>query len=238
MAAITRPLSLGEILDRTVQLYRRNFLLLAGISVPPAACIVAISGVASIFLSNRALALAGAGRVGAAGHPTPPDPTQLMVIGLVAIAFFFIGLPIILGVFAIAFSALNFAACQVNRGDPATIRASYGYAFGHFWRHIGILFLQSLFAGIIPYFVLTVLVVFAAGMAAALSVGSGAGNWMMPLLVVLLAVVVLVWVVGSVLIWLRLSLAYPISVAENQRAWPSARAPEAASLSCSCSSLS
>jgi hypothetical protein len=40
MESNLRPLTLGEILDRTIQLYRTNFLLFAGISTPsmPACC--------------------------------------------------------------------------------------------------------------------------------------------------------------------------------------------------------
>jgi hypothetical protein len=221
MPAIPRPLSLGEILDRTVQIYRRNFLLLAGIAAPPAACIVAVTGAASVFLSNRAFALAGPGKIGIAAGPSSMADPQMLLLGLAAGLFFLIGLPLLLGVFAIALAALNYAASRVNRGEPATIQASYGYAFRHFWRHIGILFLQFLFAGIIPYFVLAVVVVFAAGVAAALGGRSGQGGAMMALFVVLLVLVMIAWLAVSVLIWLRFSLAYPVSVGENQNAWPS-----------------
>ena len=53
MAVGTQPLTLGEILDRTVQLYRRNFLLLVGIAAPPAAVMALVTGavVICLFLS-------------------------------------------------------------------------------------------------------------------------------------------------------------------------------------------
>ncbi|WP_263350043.1 hypothetical protein [Acidicapsa acidisoli] len=50
-----------------------------------------------------------------------------------------------------ALSALSHAASHLNRGESPTIRASYGYVFRHFLRHIGVLFFQSLFGGIIPF---------------------------------------------------------------------------------------
>ena len=50
-----RPLSLGEILDRTFTLYRRNFLLFAGISAIPQTLVLALNVIALLF-GNRAAA--------------------------------------------------------------------------------------------------------------------------------------------------------------------------------------
>ena len=47
-----RPLTLGEILDRTFTLYRRNFLLFAGISAIPQTLLLAFN-VISLLLANR-----------------------------------------------------------------------------------------------------------------------------------------------------------------------------------------
>ena len=55
-----------------------------------------------------------------------------MMIGLVTIAFLIVGIPILLGVFAVALSALNYTASQINRGEAVTIRGSYGFAFKNF----------------------------------------------------------------------------------------------------------
>jgi hypothetical protein len=43
MSETLRPSTLGEILDRTAQLYRRNFWLFAGVAALPIAIIVAVS---------------------------------------------------------------------------------------------------------------------------------------------------------------------------------------------------
>ncbi len=60
MAALDlRPLSLGEILDRTFTLYRRNFLLFLGISAIPQLLILAVN-LAQLLLLGRSAAVAGA----------------------------------------------------------------------------------------------------------------------------------------------------------------------------------
>jgi hypothetical protein len=220
MAASMRPLTLGEILDRTVQLYRHNFLLLVGIAVPASALMVAMTGSVVIFLSSQASALTLPGKPGQIGQPPVLSPETMMTFGLVFFLFFVVGIPLILGVFAMALSALSYAANQVNRGEPTTIRASYGFAFRNFWRHIGVFFFQTLLAGIVPLGVLSVLIIVGA-ILAALVARSGAGNTLAPLSVVLLVLLFIAWIVASALIWLRVSLAYPVSVVENKKAWHS-----------------
>jgi len=76
MAASTRPLTLGEILDRTVQLYRRNFPLFAGISFPPSAIYVLVTGVWAIYITSQMPALR-------TGTPNaPPDMQAMLALGL------------------------------------------------------------------------------------------------------------------------------------------------------------
>ena len=217
MAAGTRPLTLGEILDRTVQLYRRNFLLLAGIAVPAAALIMVISGIAVIFLSSHTIGLAQAGQ---GGQVSPQVYQEMLRIGLAACLFFVVGMPIILGVLSIALAAMTFAATQLNRGETVSIQSAYSFAFQRFWRFVGVLFLQALFAWVIPYMAMGAVIVVGA-ILIALIAHPGAGSQMAPLFVVLLVLLILVWLVVSILIWLRLSLAFPASVAEDQKAWPS-----------------
>jgi len=216
MAAGMRPLTLGEILDRTVQLYRRNFLLLVGISAPPAAVMALVTGAVFIFFSTQIASLTPAGQP--AGQP--PSQQAFLMIGLVVIAFLIIGLPLLLGAFAVALSALNYAATQINRGETVTIRASYGYAFKHFWRNVGILFLQALLSWVAPYIVFIAIFI-VGGILAALLSRSGAGNAFAPLFVIAAIVLILALVVVGILLWVRFSLAFPVTVAEQKKAWPS-----------------
>jgi uncharacterized membrane protein len=220
MDANTRPLTLGEILDRTIQLYRSNFLLFTGIAAPAAGVLILVSGSLSLFFTSRFINLAQS----AQGHGTPPSPQvvnqEVLLMMAIFGAFFIIGIPLLLGAFSMALAALSFAATRLERGEQTTIRAAYGYAFSHFWRHVGIVFLQVLFAWVVPYFIFG-FVIFIGAMLAALAAGSGATRTMGPLLVVGLVLMVLALLVACILIWLRLSLAYPASAAEDATAWNS-----------------
>jgi hypothetical protein len=210
MAASMRPLTLGEILDHTVQLYRRNFILFAGISFLPAAFYVVLSGGAGIYFTSR---------MPATPHPGPPDMQSMLALGLFGILFVLIGVPLILGVTGVVLGALTRAAFQRNRGDSVSVGEAYAYAFQHFWRHIGIFFLQFLFAVIIPFAVCSV-GIFAAAMVAALLAGSAAKPLAVLAGLLMLLLIVAVFVV-CVWIWLRFCLAFPASVAEQKKAWPS-----------------
>jgi hypothetical protein len=210
MAASTRPLTLGEILDRTVQLYRRNFLLFAGISFLPSAIYVLVAGAASIYFSSQVPLIPQA---------TPPNFQAMLALGLFVLLFFLVGLPLLLVILAVALSALNYAAFQCNRGDLATLRAAYAYGFRHFWRHVGILFLQFLFAGVIPGAVFTVLItvvtIFTAMLATAAGKAFGVLGGLLIILLFIALFAICIW------IWLRFCLAYPASVTEEKKAWPS-----------------
>lgn len=220
MDAHTRPLTLGEILDRTVQLYRSNFLLFTGIAAPAAGILVLVSGSIGLFFTSRFVNLAQIAQGN--GTQSPPQIAGQEALLMMAIfgAFFLVGIPLLLGAFSMALAALSFAATRLERGEPVTIRSSYGYAFGHFWRHAGVLFLQALFAGVVPYFIFG-FVIFIGAMLAALAAGTGASRTMGPLLVVGLVLMVLLLLITSIMIWLRLSLAYPASAAEGATAWNS-----------------
>jgi hypothetical protein len=211
MAATTPPLSLGEILDRTVQLYRRNFMLFVGISLLPAAFDVLISGGVSIYFTAIVPAFKGTGT----------EATQAMIGFFVILALFLlIGVPLLVGVFSLTLSTLNYAAFQRNRGDAITIRATYAYAFRHFWRYLGIFSLQILFAGVIPGAVFFFIIMIGA-MLTALVATSGAGKAFGVVfgLLIFLFIVALAFV--AIWIWLRYCLAFPACLTEEKKAWPS-----------------
>jgi membrane-anchored glycerophosphoryl diester phosphodiesterase (GDPDase) len=209
MALNSRPLTLGEILDRTIQIYRRNFLLFAGIAVIPAGIYVVGFGGFSIFFSAKtpAMAASGAGSMQAA-----------LAIFLALGIFLVVGVPLLLGSFAVGMNALSFATLQINHGYPATVRSSYAYAFRFFWRSVGILFFQILFAVVIPGFVFSILFSIVVGItvAAAAAAGSKGTAALMGLMMVGL---LLAFAAVCVWIWVRLALAFPASIAEGRRVW-------------------
>jgi hypothetical protein len=108
MESNLRPLALGEILDRTAQLYRTHFWLFAGISAVYSGALLAMSlvqiGVQEFFRAQHlTLYLTWVGRIG------------IMVEFLTM--FLFGGL---------AVAANNRAVAWVHLGQPATIRGAYG----------------------------------------------------------------------------------------------------------------
>jgi hypothetical protein len=107
MDSSLRPLTLGEILDRTAQLYRTNFLLFAGIFAVYAG-VVLVVGLLQIGLAEllKSLHVAGAAiwvNLGATG----------------------VGLLIAFLLFGATTAAISRAVAWVNLGEPATIRGAY-----------------------------------------------------------------------------------------------------------------
>jgi hypothetical protein len=108
METTLRPLTLGEILDRTAQLYRSNFLLFAGIASVYAGVLLVLS-----------LAEIGMQEVLRIKHMD----SQIMWATVVG-ALVMWPIVVIVGGFAIA--ANNQAVSWVHLGEPATIRGAYG----------------------------------------------------------------------------------------------------------------
>ena len=124
-----RPLSLGEILDRTFTLYRRNFLLFIGISALPQTLVLAFN-VISLLLANKR-----------AAGVFPGAGTMLgLVISLVVI---------IVSVFAIFFSqgATILAVKDLYLGRTASIIESFRRTRGEIWPIMGVGALTGLAAG-------------------------------------------------------------------------------------------
>jgi hypothetical protein len=102
-----RPMTLGEILDRTAQLYRSNFVLFAGIA--------AVYGGVLLLLNLVQIGLAELLR---RLHMTQQLPwvTLGFIVLIVPLIFIFAGA---------AVAANNRAVAWVNLGQPATIRGAY-----------------------------------------------------------------------------------------------------------------
>ncbi|MGD0956950.1 MAG: hypothetical protein ABR953_08975 [Candidatus Acidiferrales bacterium] len=76
-----RPLSLGEILDRTFSLYRRNFLLFLGITALPHLLILALN----LVRTFPAASPAATRRVVVLGQPQVSASTGFMAVGFVGL---------------------------------------------------------------------------------------------------------------------------------------------------------
>src|SRR5580704_6998461 len=128
-----RPLSLGELLDRTFFLYRRHFLLFVGIAAIP---------YSFFFVVNLATALLPALSRSAASGQVQPVGMAAAAIGGGLFAF----LAVIAGGIAFLFSvgATVFAVSEIYTGRQTSIRESLARVRGKTGTIFGVLFLSGL----------------------------------------------------------------------------------------------
>jgi Membrane domain of glycerophosphoryl diester phosphodiesterase len=199
-----RPMTLGEILDRTVQLYRRNFLLFAGSAAPPSAVMVAmllaIGAVVGFFA-----------RMGAGGLQTHGIEIAIVVIAVAAVT-----VPAEIAATVVSHAALVRAGISAHLGQKLRMREAIRSVWPRFWRYLGLLFLQALFVGVIPGVIAGGLfgLVFALAFAArANGLAGGAAVGICSFLIFVAAAVAIVELM------LTFSLAMPACVAEEKPAW-------------------
>jgi len=128
-----RPLSLGELLDRTFFLYRRHFLLFVGIAAIPYSFFLVV---------NLATALVPVFARSAASGQMQTTRIAAAAIGGGLFAF----LAIIAGAVAFLFSvgATVYAVSEIYTGRQTSIRESLRRVRGKTWIIFGVLFLSGL----------------------------------------------------------------------------------------------
>jgi Membrane domain of glycerophosphoryl diester phosphodiesterase len=203
-----RPMSLGEILDRTAQLYRSNFLLFCGIAAVYAGAVTAL-GLAHIGIQQLFIAL----------HWTK----QLLWLsgGVIVVQFL---MQFALGGLAVA--ANNRAVAWAHLGQPATIRGAYKSILPRLRSFLWLI-------TIVTFVLWTPIGIGYGGFAAVAfwiipKTKSGAhldpGTAMIAgLLFFLVAAVILAGFIYALLMWLRYALAIPAWVVEETKARPSLR---------------
>jgi hypothetical protein len=149
-----RPLSIGELLDRTFSLYRRNFLLFIGITAIPHLFVLAVklAQVSVMPVVTRATTLPQSSEFQAAARGTVTG--NVAAYGAIALLGVFVYL------IAIIFSqgGTVFAVSELYLGNPTTIGQSFSRAKGEVWSLFGVLFLNGLvlfvsfLVFIIPFF--------------------------------------------------------------------------------------
>jgi hypothetical protein len=202
------PSTLGEILDRTAQLYRSRFFVFLGISVVPTV------GVLVPFCGVLVL-LAWLGSKSTAPAPAPDAEflgvAILVTAGLIALALYS-------AVAALAMAAMNHAVSRAYLGEKTTIRDAYKGIWRRGWHYVGLLILEGLIIAVAPMAVWAGLV-FIAGAVGILAKNAGMGGSASAL--VGLAVVFAVAALLGYFFWmlLQLSLAFPACVIEQIGAW-------------------
>jgi len=137
MSEQLRPLNLGEILDRTAQLYRRNFWLFVGTAALPLIFIFALAIPIGFFVVAATLA---------GDNTATPSPAEILTIATLAL----IAIPIYLAVYVYSYAGITQAAVSVYHGEKPTIRATLKSVHPRFWTYLWYLIVQGFFAAFIP----------------------------------------------------------------------------------------
>jgi hypothetical protein len=133
-----RPLSLGEILDRTFTLYRRNFLLFIGITALPHLLILALQ-LLQVMLASNAFPTPGRPPVGH-GPATAPS-SSLLAFGIFGVL---IWLVVYLVTYLLAQGGTVFAVSDLYLGRSTSIGASLGRMRGQMMSLFGVTVLNGL----------------------------------------------------------------------------------------------
>ncbi|MGA2351614.1 MAG: hypothetical protein ABSF70_14355 [Terracidiphilus sp.] len=207
-----RPSTLGEILDRTAQLYRSRFLVFLGISIVPTGVVLALAFVVALVVAWWSWA----------GASSVSSETGYVLVVVFSTAVTLVALPVLLVAASLSSAAINHAVSRVYLGETATIRDAYKSVWRRGWRYVGLYLLRALFIWLLPLAAWILVVVLGAVLAAeAKKAGMGDAA---SVLLGLLAVLAIIALLGYMLwIALRLALAFPACVAEQIGAWSSVK---------------
>jgi hypothetical protein len=203
MESNLRPLTLGEILDRTAQLYRNNFLLFAGIYAVYAGVVMVLG-----LLQIGATELLRVQHVG--------QPEQWAALGAVIVL-----LPLIFVFAGAAMAAINRAVSRVYLCESATIRSAYSTILPRLGRY---LWLMTIVGFIIWAPFVVIFGGYFAGLfylhafstnGAATDPQAAVGVIVLSLVFFLLAIA---WGVYAIFMGLRYSLVVPACVVEDLKA--------------------
>jgi len=132
-----RPLSLEEILDRTFSIYRKNFLLFAGITAIPQLLILALRLVQTLFLTFPA----GPKNVPVEQLQGGTGTGGLIAFGIVGVV---VGVIAYLVAYLFAQGGTVFAVSELYLGRTTTIGASLGRMRGQLGSLFGVILLNGL----------------------------------------------------------------------------------------------
>jgi len=186
-----RPLSLGELLDRTFTLYRNHFWLFVGIMAIPA----------SLSIPLNMYVLMRGGSPIPFGRQPPQNPLAVFTFTYFALVI------LIWTAHSLALGAATFAVSDAYLGRSSTVRGAYGRIRGRFWRLIGLVFniLVRVFGILIVAFVVAA---FAGGLlVAGARLGSNSAT-----VAAVFAVVILVLMLAGIILGVIFALRYAVSV--------------------------
>jgi hypothetical protein len=192
VAESLRPMSTGELMDRTLVLYKKNFKLFVGI---------AIVGPAS-YLVFQLLTMSSATIQAGTRHRVNPFPIASLGFG------FFAGIFIVLAGMAIAHGATVRAVAAVHLGFPITIAEAYKSLKGKIWRLLGVFVSMLLLASLAAIAGALVVILVFAGLTALFAtrrIAGGTDGVLFGMIIGFSAVLVIG--VSTMIVWVRYALA-------------------------------
>lgn len=196
-----RPLSLGELLDRTFSYYRKYFLLFVGIMALPQVLMVAVS------LGIRSLGLMAPIRPG-----QPQDPAQVFaqfpafIAGFVITMIIFMVAAIV--IFSVVHGATAYALSEVHLGWQTTIINSFRSLRGKVWRLVDVVISVALrIMGVV--FLMMFAVMIPIGLFGGAMGGLGKPD---PVFIILFLLFMLVAMLGAAVLGCFLMMRYALSV--------------------------
>lgn len=219
METSLRPLTLGEILDRTAQLYRSHFWLFAGIA--------AVYSGAMLVLSLLDI---GAQEVLRSEHINSVNRYVILLSAIGIMVQFFISF--VVGGLAVA--ANNRAVAWVHLGEPATIRGAYASILPRTGRYVWLMTiitfvmwfpLALIYGGYVAALFVLVRPLSKGGMQHLANSGAAVANpqdnLMLGLITLLFVLLCGLGLAYAIIMGLRYSLAIAACVVENLKARPS-----------------
>jgi hypothetical protein len=145
-----RPLSTGEILDRTFTLYRQRFLLFFGISAIPHLLVLALNMGQTFYRSGiRAPSL-----MHVQTQPQLPSPDMMIGVVIVGLLTIFVAVVAVVA-YLLSQGATVTAVSEIYLGREITIRESFRAVWGRLGSLFGVVILNGL-ATIVGYILLII----------------------------------------------------------------------------------
>ena len=204
MTTVLRPMSTGEILDRTFALYRRNFKLFAGISAVPGAF---------YFLFSLLMLLVST------GNPWASKSGATGAAALVASSVSaFIGLIAYLISTAVSQAATAFAVSAVHLEKPTTIGECYARVKGRYGRMVNVII--SVYLRVFGVIILSYLALFSVLLIPGITRGSESSPFVVAIVGIVAFIGIIVGIVLGIRLFARYSLAVPACALEDLKARP------------------
>jgi hypothetical protein len=138
-----RPLSIGELLDRTFSLYRRNFALFVGISAIPQLFVLAMQLAQLALMPSRTVVVPPPSMEFQAASPSFQIASVAGIVLLVVV-----GLIVYLASYLFAQGATVYAVSELYLGRATTIGQSLSRVRGELGSLLGVIILNGLVTGI------------------------------------------------------------------------------------------